>query len=846
MSCLRDKPRLSGILSEEVWLSMRLRFAFLPAAILVAFSAASAQQDLSIHNQQLTVVVRAQDGAYEVLSRGLQQPVLVSNVGVEVNGEWLSSSAYPHHTATADDFQDALGSGRAVRVTFSGLANKPDLICTLRLYEDEPYGDVGVAVRNGTGAGISVQAIRVVDAVGKPLVDLGASDQNDRVMIEGFTEDPTIPIGSLAQAPHGVYAGTCNALIYNLSSKQSLMLSALTSDRFLTVSHLRVTPASAGEAHIASFTVDSTGTTEFVLERDQIAPAQEVELTLPVAPGESLSSERVMISAGRDYLQELETYGHAVRRLYKLHFPQLAPIGWWSWTAFYAGINEGETTTNAEWLAQHLLPLGYDYFHIDEGYAYARGEYTTANATQFPQGMWNIEHAIAHLGLVPGIWTAPFYVSNRAWVFEHHPDWLVHDAQGKPIKIGYVARHQDELYVLDPTHPGAQDYLRKTYQTLTREWGIRYIKLDFMDSTAIEGVFHRPHTTALEAQRIGLKIIREAVGDDVLLDKDGSPMLNPLGLVDEGRIAPDTGHSFAASKDAAPNIAARFYMHGNFYLSDPDAFSVTKVVNLDPDQGWHRSRTGLTLSEAQVQIVLAALCGGMYEIGDDLPTLGSQPDRLALVENPEILAMNRLGRAARPLDLMTFPPEDEAPSVFFLPEDSRQAMLAVFNWAERPLSHSFTLAGLGLLADHPFHAFDVLDNDAEVALHSGSLNLADQPPHSVRLIKLVDDSIPAAAPQVTVDAPASANTTKGVSFAANLGGSSVPAISYHWDFGDGTEASGQSVTHTYTLAGSYTVKLAVKGVEELSADKTLSINVTGGVSARYDLSRNRRYTGPRN
>ena len=107
------------------------------------------------------------------------------------------------------------------------------------------------------------------------------------------------------------------------------------------------------------------------------------------------------------------------------------------------------------WLARNLLPLGYDYFHLDEGYAYARGEYTTANAVQFPHGMWNIEHDIAHLGLVPGIWTAPFYVSNRAWVFEHHPEWLVHDAQGKPIKIGHVARHQDELYVLDPTHPGA-------------------------------------------------------------------------------------------------------------------------------------------------------------------------------------------------------------------------------------------------------------------------------------------------------------------------------------------------------------------------------------------------------
>jgi hypothetical protein len=79
---------------------------------------------------------------------------------------------------------------------------------------------------------------------------------------------------------------------------------------------------------------------------------------------------------------------------------------------------------------------------------------------------------------------------------------------------------------------------------LVKEWGASYFKLDFMDNTAIEGYYYRPQTTALEAQRIGLQIIRDAVGEHVLLDKDGSPMLNPVGLVDEGRLSQDTGHAF--------------------------------------------------------------------------------------------------------------------------------------------------------------------------------------------------------------------------------------------------------------------------------------------------------------
>ncbi len=806
-----------------------------------AWASARASENPVLRNGALTVGVRARDGAYEISSVELQRPVLVSRVGAEVNGVWLRSSDYPRHQVSEAPYADALGRGRELTVTFSGLPGKPELVCTLALYDAEPYGAVSVAVRNGSGDNVSVQAIRVVDAVGEPRVDLGKTDQDDRVLAESFSEDPTIQIGGLSNAPHGLYRGVRNVLIYDPASKDSLLLSALTTHRFLTVSKLRVSRGPSQEFHMASFTVDSTGTTELVLSRDPIPPDQQVKLSLPVAPGQSLSSERVMFAAGPDYLQQLEKYGQAVRRLHHLHFSENDdPIGWWSWTAFYGGVNQGEVLANARWLAAHLKSLGYDYLHIDEGYNYARGEYSTANATQFPDGMWRVEHKIASLGLVPAIWTAPFEVSERAWVYERHKDWLVHDAQGNPVFIGYVGRHSDRLYVLDTTNPEAQAYLRRTYRIMTRQWGIRYIKLDFMDSSAIEGYYYRPHTTALEAQRIGLGIIRQAVGPNVLLDKDGSVMLNPVGYVNEGRIAPDTGHSFSASKDAAPNVAARFYMNGNFFISDPDAFSVSHEIQ--PEQRWHASHAGLSFSEAQVQIVLAALAGGMYEIGDDLPTLAVEPRRLALVENQELIDMNRLGRAALPLDLMTFRPEDEEPSVFFLHEDRRQSMLAVFNWSNQNLSHTFTLSALGLPTGHPFRAYDVLSGDAAVPIEDGMLKIEDQSPHSVRLIRLDDDTFPASAPEVTVQVPGDAQAGNSVTFAAFAANSPVPAIAYHWNFGDGTAASGEDLTHTYTHAGTFTGTLVIKGVEGISTRKRFSIVVTGFPATRFNLLQNRRYT----
>ena len=65
---------------------------------------------------------------------------------------------------------------------------------------------------------------------------------------------------------------------------------------------------------------------------------------------------------------------------------------------------------------------------------------------------------------------------------------------------------------------------------------------------------------------------------------------------------------------------------------------------------------------------------------------------MALVENQELLNMAKVGRAHTPVDLMTYLPEDEQPSIFFLQESQRQAILTVFNWTNAARSHTLKLA----------------------------------------------------------------------------------------------------------------------------------------------------------
>lgn len=826
-----QKPYFSGLAICHLSLLYLALFGFVTQA-----SAAETE----LHNEALRVRISA-DGSYAIAS-GNGSPILRAGVAAEVDHHWVKSSEYPKHEVAESDFEDTLGRGQQATVTATGLANRPDLIYTIRLYSSSPFGQIQLQVRNHTGKKFEVQSLRSVEALGSTILDLHANANADRVLSDSFSEDwPPLQIYDLGKAPKGLHLGVGSQTVYNRQSKESVFFGALTADRLLTILHLQTKPGANGPV-ISSFTVDCAGTTE-IMATDEESGVREgpkeniIELSLPINDGESLSSEPLMFAAGTDYHAQLETYGAAIRELHHSRIADTNMLGWWSWTAFYMNITEGNTFTNALWQAKHLKDLGYDWFHFDFGYGYARGDYSTPNATKFPHGMRPLTQRIAQLGLNVGIWTAPFEVGEFSSIYQNHKDWLVHNAKGEPIQVTTDEEVRSEkLFALDCTNPAAQEFLRQTYRTLVREWQVQYIKLDFMDTTAVEGYFYHPHTTALENIRIGLQVIRDAVGDAVLLDKDGSPMLTPVGIVDEGRVSQDTGHTFERSKEAAPGIAARYYMHRNFFISDPDAFTISRQLIEE-----RKIQAPLTLDEAEVSIALSAVSGGMYEIGDDLPTLGADPDRVALVTNPDLLRIAKLGRAAIPLDLLSYRTEDEQPSVFLLREDRRQWVLAVFNWTEKPSSHRFSFVDLKLAAGHSYRFTDIFSPQQEIPVSNDTVAL-EQSAHSVRMLKIIDQAVPAAAPLVTVAAPEQAKVDENVRLAATADPNGVPALSYRWDFGDGTGEHGRQVVHCYTKSGTYNVRVTVDGVDGVPAEKQTSISVNGaeriGPPTRYEEGKN--------
>jgi chitodextrinase len=72
----------------------------------------------------------------------------------------------------------------------------------------------------------------------------------------------------------------------------------------------------------------------------------------------------------------------------------------------------------------------------------------------------------------------------------------------------------------------------------------------------------------------------------------------------------------------------------------------------------------------------------------------------------------------------------------------------------------------------------------------------------------------------------------------------VPAVEYHWDFGDGTSANGARVSHAYTREANFTIQLTVDGMDGVPSVQSFSVKVSGNLRALPNLMDSRRFLDP--
>ncbi|MEU5310260.1 glycoside hydrolase family 36 protein [Streptomyces sp. NPDC021562] len=259
--------------------------------------------------------------------------------------------------------------------------------------------------------------------------------------------------------------------------------------------------------------------------------------------------------------------------------PRPAPTVWCSWHAYFTAVTEDDVHENLR--AMDTLDLPIDVVQIDDGHQKALGDWLTLSGRfRSRQG---VADTIRARGRRAGIRTAPFLVDPASELAATHPDWLVRDPDGGPLHAGRDRGH--DLYVLDTTHPAAAACLTEVFATLRAE-GYDYFKTDFLYAGAMDGVRHSG-ADALTAYRLGVALIREAIGADAYLLGCGAPVLPSIGLFDAMRVSPDTAphrrpeagdYSRPGQDPAEFTGAARQWQHERLWTNDPDCLLARPAV----------------------------------------------------------------------------------------------------------------------------------------------------------------------------------------------------------------------------------------------------------------------------
>ena len=360
-------------------------------------------------------------------------------------------------------------------------------------------------------------------------------------------------------------------------------------------------------------------------------------------PGQTISSGKFIIYISKDPYSALEEFAGIMGTLNNARNMSIIN-GWCSWFYTYDFISEDEVIRNAEFVSGHLKKFGLEYIQIDEGYQRYHGDWE--GNERFPHGMKWLAERIKGYGLKPGLWLAPYVISEPTEVFAKHPEWLLKHADGQLMRVGpwpdedsdWARNETPRRYGLDVSHPEAQKWLYNLFDTAANSWGYEMFKIDFVAWSLLSAhhYFDTTYTPAM-AYRKGLRVIRDAIGSENHIN-DCGPGPVSVGLIDSMRIEIDQNYGFSSaawkqyfldSSSSAPAMAKRYYFNKRTWTNDADHV----CINL------------LSIPQAKAAATLIALSGGNIISGD----------RLADMDNSRLEILKKIypsfGEAAKPVDL---------------------------------------------------------------------------------------------------------------------------------------------------------------------------------------------------
>jgi Melibiase len=436
------------------------------------------------------------------------------------------------------------------------------------------------------------------------------------------------------------------------------------------------------------------------------------------------------------------------------------PTIWCSWTSYYAEVTEGDVVRNADWIAENLLPYGFEYVQLDDGYDRGpNGEHywiENWDEKKFPHGPAWLAGYIKKKGLHPGLWLVP---NAYAGAVETHPDWYLRDIDGRLV-LDY------NTPALDQTHPGVLAFLKTLFTTL-RGWGFEYYKFDGEHALPLyiprvdRSKLHDPQEDPIVAYRRRLAVIREAIRPETFVEgcPAGTP-LNGIGVFDSYFDGHDVYNSWPGMYALFSSINANAFLnHVVSYLMPGEGIEVGVPMSVEeaekarPPSFVRTARTredpltgfGTTLPEARTLVTYLALTGVAYPLASVLPEL--PPERVALLKATlpplPILPVDLFSRGT---DMQWdrfrhVQPDDyihHYPEVLDLKVSAASGtydVVGVTNWRSESTTRRLSLSdSLGLEDGTPYVAFDFWGQKA-LGVFTEEIDLAVEP-HDTRVVLL--------------------------------------------------------------------------------------------------------------
>jgi len=369
---------------------------------------------------------------------------------------------------------------------------------------------------------------------------------------------------------------------------------------------------------------------------------------LRVAPGETAGTGAYAVFLPKAIFDGLEAYGVLVKEYNGIRLHRPIPCGWCSGDAFGWIVCAEQIDRAIETIYRNRLPAyGFNVLQIDDGWQCGwrcSGDWRF-NPRRFPGGIKPIAEACEAAGFRLGLWIAPFSDEDQGVSAgpdgELKPDAPAWMREARPVLVNrpdlMVKRDGKPTGSYDLSHPKFQALLTDTLHRLTHEWGVRYIKADFLGYGA--GFAADRSLPAHDTYRNALRAMRAGMAEGTCFMTCIAPDWKSLGIADGQRIGGDVSAEWEGIYPTARVAAPRYFANGHFWWNDPDQLHVGGRMGADGVQ------RGLTLNQARAWAAMVVLHGGVTLTGDRLEDLS--PERMKLLTR----CLPPTGMTARPLDL---------------------------------------------------------------------------------------------------------------------------------------------------------------------------------------------------